>query len=310
MKNEFINKAHVEGYIFDHTLQKRTSAKGVEYIGGILNVATDDEAMNVVPVHFIYVTEVYPKSGKPNPNFSILDKIIEDGDTYSVNGKEAQKVRIDGELGVNDFVTKDGEMASPQRIVGKFIHTMNSGDSIAADKAATFEADMLMTSCVEKEPVDSDNFDQIEGYAFGYQGRLIPVTLSVRSESGMKYFEDQDISKSNPFCTKVWGNMVSNTITKETTVESAFGAPQVNVTSRTLRSWDVEGCSAEPYMWDDESFMTKDELKQALTNREEQLAEVRKRNDEYRNSQAGKSGFPTESNTKKASALAEDEFPF
>lgn len=309
MKNEFINKAHVEGYIFDHTLQKRTSSKGVEYIGGILNVATDSEAMNVVPVHFIYVTEVYSKSGKTNPNFGILDKIIEDGNTYSVNGNEAQKVRIDGNLGVNDFVTKDGEMVAAQRIVGNFIHTMNNTDPIA-DKAATFEADMLITSCVEKEIADSDRYDQIEGYAFGYQGRLVPITLSVRSEGGMKYFEDQDISKANPFCTKVWGDVVSNTITKETTVESAFGAPQVNITSRTFRSWDVEGCSAEPYMWDDESFITKDELKQALANREEQLAEVRKRNDEYRNSQAGKSGFPTESTTKKTSAPAEDEFPF
>lgn len=306
---EFINKSHVEGYIFDHSLVKRESAKGVTYIGGILNVATDEDAMNVVPVHFIYVTETYSKSGKTNPNFGILDKIIEDGNTYSVNGKEAQKVRIDGDLGVNDFVTKDGEMVSAQRIVGKFIHTMNATDNIL-DNASTFEADMLITSYVEKEVEDGDDYGQVEGYAFGYQGRLVPITLSIRNTDGMKYFEDQDISKANPFCTRVWGNVVSNTITKESTVESAFGAPQVTVTTRTFRSWDIDGCGAEPYIWDDESFITKDELKKCLADREEQLADVRKRNEEYRNSQAGKSGFPTEAKSEKKAAPADDEFPF
>lgn len=308
MKN-FENKCHIEGYIFDHDLQKRTSSKGVDYIGGILNVATDENAMNVVPVHFIYVTETYSKSGKPNANFAILEKIIEDNNTYSVNGKDAQKVRIDGNIGVNDFVTRDGEMASPKRVVASFIHTMNANEPIYQDKAATFDADMLLTSCVDREVEDGDDYVELGGYVFGYQGRLIPVTFSIRDKGGMKYFQDQDISQSNPLCTEVWGNIVSTTIKQEKKIESAFGAPKVDVTSRTLRAWDIEGCSTEPYEWDSEEFITKAELKKCIEAREEQLADIRKRNEEYRNSQSGKAGFPVGKTEKKTSS--EDfDFPF
>lgn len=310
MKANFLNKVHIEGYIFDHDLQKRTSKNGVDYIGGIVNIATSEDAMNVVPVHFIYVTETYSKSGKPNPNFAILEKIIDENNTYSVNGNEAQKVRIDGNIGVNDFVTRDGEMASPKRVVASFIHTMNPSDDIS-DKSSTFDADMLITSCIEKEVEDGDDYVELGGYVFGYQGSLVPVTFSIRNKAGMKYFLGQDISKGNPYCTELWGNIVSTTVTREEKVESAFGAPKVNVTSRTLRAWDVEGCNPESYEWDDESFITKAELKKCIEVREERLADVRKRNEEYRNSQNGKAGFPA-SGIKKEAALVEDlnDFPF
>lgn len=307
MKANFLNKVHVEGYVFDHDLQKRTSKNGVDYIGGIINVATDEDAMNVVPVHFIYVTETYSKSGKPNPNFAILEKIIDENNTYSVNGTEAQKVRIDGNIGVNDFVTRDGEMASPKRVVASFIHTMNPSDDFS--KEATFDADMLLTSCVEKEVEDGDDYVELGGYVFGYQGHLVPVTFSIRDKGGMSFFQGQDISKSNPYCTELWGKIISTTIKQEKKIESAFGAPKVDVTSRTLRAWDVAGCNPEPYEWDDESFITKAEFKKCMEAREEQLAEIRRRNEEYRNSQNGKAGFPA-SSVKKETAPAEDDFPF
>lgn len=245
------------------------------------------------------------KSSKPNANFGILEKIIEENNTYSVNGKEAQKVRIDGNIGVNDFVTREGEMASPKRVVANFIHLMGANEK---GFDANFDADMLITTCIEKE-AESGDYVELGGYVFGYQGRLVPVTFSIRDKGGMKYFQDADISKSNPMCTEVWGQIVSTTITREETVESAFGAPKVNATTRTLRAWDIAGCKPEPYEWDDESFITKVELKKCIEAREEQLAEVRKRNDEYRNSQSGKKGFPADTGAKKSTSEP-DDFPF
>ena len=56
---KIINKAHVEGRISESTLEVRVSKKGVTYIGGKLDVATDNEGLNIVTVEFTYVAEKF-----------------------------------------------------------------------------------------------------------------------------------------------------------------------------------------------------------------------------------------------------------
>lgn len=51
------NESHVEGYIYEHKLEMKESGPnsknpGTEFINGTLSVATDDEMLNVVQVHF------------------------------------------------------------------------------------------------------------------------------------------------------------------------------------------------------------------------------------------------------------------
>ena len=43
---------------------------------------------------------------------------------------------------------------------------------------------------------------------------------------------------------------------------------------------------AEPYLWDDETTITAHELTEAMANREIALAEMKRRNDEYKASQS------------------------
>ena len=72
------NSATVIGRIFEHTLEKKTSKKGVDYIGGKVSVAVDEEGLNVIDVNFTYVAEFYPpKEGqapKKNKNYPVLQK--------------------------------------------------------------------------------------------------------------------------------------------------------------------------------------------------------------------------------------------
>lgn len=323
MKNSWVNKTHVEGYIFNkgdgrRAIQKRVTGEnsknpGQEYIQGEINIATDESATNVVTVWFQYVTPTWParngKPERPNTTFQTLENIIDNASTYEEVGTSATKVRIDGNIGVNDFYTRDGELASPKRIEGSFIHLMNSTDQIA-NRASTFEAEMVIAGVSEQELEDSPNYLRLRGYVFNFRKDILPVEFSVRSESGINYFESQDISNSNPMVTKVWGDIVSTIINIEHEVESAFGDPTVNVTTRTIRSWDVIGASAEPLDWDDESTITKAELKEKLSEREARLAEQKKRDEEYRNSKSGKSGFPENSNKNLSNELEEDDFPF
>lgn len=310
MKSNWINKVHIEGRVFNHTLQQKVSGEnaknpGTPFIRGILNVATDEEGINIVAVNFTYVTEFYSKSGKPNDTYKVLSQIIEDGKTWEKDGKDAAaQVRVDGDIEVNDFLGRDGNMVETKRVRGSFVHFANGQMSLNSDenKRNTFEADMLIAAVTLQEPENGNDYVNLRGYTFAYQGRLVPVNFSVTNEAGMKYFMNCDISNANPLLTKVWGNIVSTTQETRTEVESAFGAPVVNVTTRTLRAWEVVGAAPEPYEWDDESTLTIAEFKELLSAREEEKAAAKLRAEEYQASKSGSAGFP--------SSGSENDIPF
>ena len=284
MKNKFENTVEVRGWIFNHTLAKKVSKKGVEYIGGSINIATDKDAVNVVPVNFTYVTPTFGTSGKPNSTYPFLEQIINENNTYELNGAAATKVRITGDIECNDFVTREGEMASPKRVRGGFVHA-ETGD-IAVVGCAKFKADMLIEGYQEVEVENGDNYGRIRGYVFNYKKDFLPVEFTIRTTPGMNYFDKADISIKDPMLTKVWGNIVCTTIENRTETENAFGAPTVNITTRTLRAWDIEGASVEPMEFGDESTMTIAEVAEGKNNRELHLVEVRANYDEYQNQKA------------------------
>jgi len=296
----FINNCHAEGYIFSHNLQERVSKKGVEYIWGSIEIATDEEATNVVSVRFNYVPKTN-KNGNANETYNTLATIIQENNTYEKNGTSATKVRIDGDVEVNDFVGRNGEMASPKQFRGSFVHFMNPTNDPGK---ATFECDMLISNVATRERQDDTTYDELNGYVFNFRGDILPVTFSIENPDGMNYFESQDISNKNPLLTKVWGEIVSTIVKNETEVESAFGAPTVNVTTRTVRAWNVIGASAEPMDFDDESTITKAELKKALADREEMLADVKKRWEERQN---GNNAFSAPAKNTKPTIVEEDE---
>lgn len=309
----FVNNVHVEGYVFSHNLQERVTSEnsknpGQQYISGEIQVATDDQAMNIVPVRFNFVTPVFKKSGKENATYGILKQIIETGVTFEDSGVHANKVRIDGQVEVNDFYTRDGELASPKRVSGSFCHFMTTP---IADKPATFELDMLIDAAILHEVEDSDDYMELKGNAFNFRNDLLPLSVSIRNPEGMQFFESQEISQTNPCLVNVWGNITSNVIVRETSNEEtvAFGAPKINVTTRTIRSWDVEGANM-PMEFDDESTITRNELAEAVNRRQEYLVEVKQRQDARNQSQGGQSGFPAAKVEKTMPTASMNDFPF
>ena len=76
-----INRSHIEGLLYEHALELRTSGPnsknpGTEFIMGTVSIATDDAQVNIVPVHFTYVTATTAK-GSANATFGVLKDIID-----------------------------------------------------------------------------------------------------------------------------------------------------------------------------------------------------------------------------------------
>lgn len=323
MKTKWKNDIHVEGYIFNFGNDERRQLKecisgpnaahpGTEYIRGELNVATDDEASNVVTIWFQYVPKVWPaKNGKPereNQTYTELARLINTAKTFESDGMAATKVRVDGNLDVNDFYTREGELASPKRIRGSFVHVLNGPIS---PNPATFDIECILSQAINKEVENGDDYLTLKGYTFDFRNAILPFDVNVRIPAAITYFENQEISNSNPLVTNIKGNIVSAIVNKEVEVESAFGEPVIEVSTRTVRTWDVTWAAKEPMEWDDESSITKAELKKALQEREDMLAAEKKRQDDWKASQ-GSSFSATTPKAKAQPAVEEDEddFPF
>lgn len=293
MKASFINKTHIEGLVYESTLELRVSGEnskhpGTQFIMGNLSIATDDACTNIIPVHFTYVTAITAK-GKENATFGVLKDIIEKriGTVMTVGADKAGKVRIDSAIGLNEFYSdRNGkeELVSVKRNEGGFVHVINT---LAPDEKTrnTFETDMLITSVNRIEGDEEKGTKDkvvVRGVIFDFRKAILPVDFSITNERGMNYFEELEASPKNPVFTKIWGRQISQTTVNKTVEESAWGETLVKEIPSTRRDWVITGSNPEPYLWDDESTITAAELTKAMADRETYLATIKQRQDEYK----------------------------
>jgi hypothetical protein len=291
MKKNFFNSTRVEGYVYESKLESKVTGEnskhpGTEFISGILSVATDDDLLNVVQVHFTYVTETTGK-GKPNATYSALKAII-DGKvgTVMANGKEnAGKVRIDSAIGLNEFYSdRNGseELVSVKRNEGGFVHPTQELNDV--NQRSTFDADMLITGAIRFEADEERELPErmtVKGCIFDFRGALLPVDFTALNSKAMDYFESLEPSQRKPVFTRVKGQQVSKTIVRKITEESAFGEASVREVRNSQRDFVITWAQPEPYEWDDESTLTAAELTQKISEREIYLADTKRRRDEY-----------------------------
>ena len=290
---KMINTTHIEGLLYEHKLELRESGPnskkpGTKFIMGTIDIATDDEGVNIVPVHFTYVTEKTAK-GATNNTFTVLTNII-DGKFGSImeHGKDkAVKLRIDSALALNEFYTERNgveELVSAKRNEGGFIHV---ADALAEDEAVrnTFKCDMLITGVKEVEADEEKGLPAkaiVRGAIFDFRNALMPVEFSAVNPNAIKYFMSLEASNANPTFTCVWGRQVSETIVKKIVEESAFGEASVRTVKSTRKDFVITGAAKEPHVWDDLSTLTAAEVAEAVAARETYLATIKQRQDEYK----------------------------
>lgn len=291
-----INKVRVEGKLYDISklalkkVENKDSAHfGEDFIGGSIDIATDDDCLNVVTVYFTFMQPTY-KSGKANTSFGVLKGLLENGKTIIKDGADnATLVRVDASIGLNDFYTdrnNEEVLVSAKRVNGSFVSIINK----LADESerSKFECDMLingtrLVEADEERHIDKD-YLVVKGAIFDFRNAIMPVEFIVKNEGGIKYFEGLDASPEKLTFTKVWGAIRSENIVSKVEEESAFGEPTVKEYSRTLREYIVTGTSKPDAVYEidnAENGITKEEIKKAMADREVYLADVKKKQDEY-----------------------------
>jgi len=322
----FINTEKIEGYVYStgsnfNQLSERVSGEnsknpGTKYIAGDLDIAVDEAGLNVISIHYTYVTETY-KSGQTNNTYTALKKIIDNPEKTWVNGgkENAFKIQCTGTaLAINDFIAADGSKVAAVRNENGFCSIVNELGPEA--ERNTFTADMLITKVthVDADPEKNiaEDFATISGAIFGYGPVLLPVSFVVRNEMGMNYFENLEATPSNPVFTKVWGRINCMTIKTERTEESAFGEAAVQTYERKSREYVVTGTAKVPYDFGDEEVLTAADVNKMTQDRQVMLAEVEKRyNERQANKATGGVNFNAAAATKAAqTAVPEGGFVF
>lgn len=309
---KMINKVHIEGWVYDHKLTSKVSGEkaknpGVTFINGTIDIATDDNCLNIVTIHYSYVTPV-TKQNKPNATFNALNAILTDNKTVVKVGKEnAVKVRADTSIGLNEFYSdRNGkeELVSAKRNEGGFIHIITDALGEKDTDRNNWEADTVVTKVREVEADPERNLSAkvvISGYMFDFKNALLPVDVVAYKESAQNYFLGLEASESNPTFIKLKGQQISQVIIRTVTEESAFGdEPDVKEFKNTVREFVVTD-ALPPYEWDSEESITAQEMKEALANREITKAEIKQRQDEYNASRSTKA---------PAAAATEGEYHF
>ena len=308
------NSERIEGRIYQHDLtvkqvQNQASENfGKDFISGNIEVATDEEMLNVIKVHFTYVTPTN-KSGADNRTYSVLKRIIDENKTITSVGKDdATKVRIDTAIALNDFYVSEGDqdrLVSAKTNEGGFVTIINElGEEKERNR---FTVDMVITNVTHVDKDEEKGTKEhavIRGAIFNFRNDLLPVEFKVENADGIDYFEKLGATNAEPVYTKVWGNIVSETKTTTQEVESAFGEAAVRTYKNTNKEWIVTGTAKVPYDFGDENILTADELTKAAQNREVYLADVKKRADEYKASKAAGNTTTTTSSTTTATKNA------
>lgn len=306
MSKTLLNTYHLEGYLYEHTLEKRVTGPnsknpGTEFIMGEIKIATDDDFTNIVPVHFTYVTATTAK-GNANATYTTLSNILEGAyKSYMSAGRDAAvRLRVDGAVSLNEFYSdRNGteELVSAKRIEGSFVHVAT--DEFEDGRRNQFKCDMLITNVRHIDADEEKNLPEkaiIKGAIFDFRKSLLPVEFSVLNPGAIAYFEGLGISNTNPVLTEIRGSMISETVVRKIVEESAFGDASVREVKSSRKDWVVTWSRVETYDWDDDSTLTAAEVNEAMKARELTLAALKRRRDEYKATKSAPAAKPTVNN--------------
>ena len=297
------NAEQIAGRIYTHDLSmrkvenKNSENYGKDFINGTLDIATDDAGMNVLQVHYSYVTPT-TKAGKGNASYNALKQIIENGKTILNDGlDQATCVRLTPSIALNDFYPQGGDdLVSTPRHEGGFVTILRSAAELPPEAERNkFECDVLITNVnhVEKneERGIEEDYVQLKGCIFNFRNDILPMTFIVRHPGAMKYFENAEIDPVNPMYTGIRGYVENRTVKIEKTVESAFGEDAVDTIERRVRNWVINHANKVPYDFGDPDILTPTDIQKGLENRNVMLAEIKQRSVEYYKNQGSTAAF-------------------
>ena len=279
------NRVKIEGILAETDLKYGSFQKNgetVESIGGSIKVLVHQEINGVataleVPVYMF--SSKYTKTGKINPSYESIEKVMKEFVSIAAAGGESQadRVRItNADIRMNEFAGQNGQIVSQPRIHASFV-SRAIGDF---KPEATFSLEFMVSSiarAVDKEGVELDpaklNVEVIVPQ-YTAPGATAPnvdlVPLVAVNPNVINAVESYWEVGS---CYKASGRLNFSSRTEEVVEQVDFGEATTKVRTINVSEFIITGGSQSPLEGDFAFDM--DEIKAGMAARKTRLDDVK-----------------------------------
>lgn len=279
------NRVKIEGILAETDLKYGSFQKNgetVESIGGSIKVLVHQEINGVataleVPVYMF--SSKYTRTGKINPSYESIEKVMKEFVSIAAAGGESQadRVRItNADIRMNEFAGQNGQIVSQPRIHASFV-SRAIGDF---KPEATFSLEFMVSSiarAVDKEGVELDpaklNVEVIVPQ-YTAPGATAPnvdlVPLVAVNPNVINAVESYWEAGS---CYKASGRLNFSSRTEEVVEQVDFGEATTKVRTINVSEFIITGGSQSPLEGDFAFDM--DEIKAGMAARKTRLDDVK-----------------------------------
>jgi len=256
------NNFDVKGRLYSYALETGETDKG-SYIRGnlIMEVAADGTTQKVD----IFMSPTY-SNGNTNKSFKIIESIMNgEYNTVEQNGDAAAWLDLRGQVNVNYFLTKEGDIQKSQKVQIRFINP-----NLKKEYLLKWKVDMIITNIEEKEADPEKGYERfllVSGYLpNNYFKNLKEFSFQARKEGAIDFLLGLGIDKDNPRYSQVWGTIQNVGYSRVT--KNAFGEDEIEELSSS--KWVIEGMPAEGY----DFFEVQDEFNEFYKGMEQTKDEL------------------------------------
>lgn len=287
------NKVTIAGILKTMNLEKREK-DNKRFVMGELEIQTGENAVQTVKV---FVSELN-KDGKESKAWAGINTAIDTFKSQASHGDEADVVIITGgQIGINDYKGRDGQVKSVPQISTMFINRARNAEEMARREAKA-SVEMFITSVSPEVNRDGDETGRakVTGLVPLYDGSVAPLTLVVDAGAKSEYVFN-NYERGNTIIAYI--ELVNKTELKEVEQEVDFGEPEIKVYKSFVNEMVLTGGKK----YDEESPKAYDIelIKKAMVEREAKLEEIKNREDKPK---------ATIQSTPATKTAVEDDFPF
>lgn len=178
---ELINEVEITGTLKKKELEAKTSKSGKDMIQGKLTIEVKDgDRVNNIRVEVLVMK--LKKDGNISKMYTSMETVMAEYKAKTDFPDEADRVRITGSLGINEYYGQEGNLISFNQVRGKFYNRLEAGDQTPDKALATI--DLVVENFVDK--VDSEGLVtgelNVEAFTVGYGSQVIPIKNLILSE--------------------------------------------------------------------------------------------------------------------------------
>ena len=257
-----------EGILSEKNLERAFDTNGKEINRGSLTLKIDDTRF----IRFNVYAGKYTKDGKESAIYPGIETVMNEYHSIAEVGEEnATKVRVSrGRLEPQSYLSRrNGQIVTGVRYSSNFFN--RSGQNY--EPKAEFKIEGFVSAVAPEIGKEGEETGRLKVTLLvpTYAG-IEPFTMIVPEELSDSFMSYYDVGLTGTF----YGDIINQTIVSEKVVKMAIGKDIHKESSQTIIEHVMSGAE-EPYEEDDPKTFSTDIIRQALTERELRLEEMKQK---------------------------------